>query len=107
MPALTIPNCPPHTDADSITLREARDRGYVTHNGGRVDLMTLRRWCSKGCRILAGGQLYLFPSVRSGRERLTTRARCEAWTRFVEQLRGEAARAQAETLSAVRQAARK
>lgn len=103
-----IPDKPPYIEADSVTLRQARDCGWVTGPGGkRLELGQLRDWCTRGCRVVAGGKLYLFPSVRAGRERLTTYAWCEAWNRWVGKVRAEDARHRVMVIEKAKEAARR
>ncbi len=65
----------------SVSLR-SRNR-KTTFAGRRLDASQLQRWATRGCRLVADGPHYLFPSIRGSRERLTCRSWAVRWASFV------------------------
>lgn len=100
---IPVPNLPPFDGTKTLTLREACNDGLVrSSKGGRLNATLLREWCTRGCRIVKGGGLYIFPSIKGERERLTCISWCLAWEKWVATVREEEARRQARVWEACR-----
>lgn len=104
--AKSIPDLTPFDHAAAITLRQACNLGLVTAGkGDRLNHQQLQRWATRGFRPIPGTDAYLFPTIKTGRERLTCRAWCEAWCQWVGKVRAAAVRSQVETWERCKRAA--
>lgn len=89
MRKLTVPDLPAWQEDKKITLTQAT-RLVAYRPGRRITPEQLRRWCVDGTPV--GDVRVLFPAVPPPGPWYTCAAWCVAFNRFVERLRGEAAR---------------
>jgi hypothetical protein len=82
-----IPDLPPFDDRTECDLRDA-----IPLLPKRMSADQLQRWATRGCRIVANRPKYLFPTLKTGRERITCAAWVDAWTEWVQRVRAEETR---------------
>lgn len=89
----SIPDLPPFEPSTALTIKEACNANLVTSGRARkLNSAQVQRWATRGCRIVKNAPLYAFPSIRSGRERITCKPWCAAWEAWVLRVRLEEAR---------------
>jgi len=90
---LSLPDLPPFDAERAMTLRQAA-RLVAPKPGHALNCKQLQRWSSRGVLLLAGGPRYLFPTLKTAKERLTTPEWVQAWNTFVKRVQAEDARRQ-------------